>query len=134
MNLLATEGFLAETTELKDIVDQQNDLLEKTLHLTIMTHQNCNFRCTYCYEKFDKGKMCSDVQKNIIDYVIKQFETDDFQHFVVSWFGGEPLLGMSVIENLSETFITLSQQFNIHYSANITTNGYYLTKKCKETF
>lgn len=132
LNILEIEGFLSDVSESNAIMNQRNGQLEKTLHLTIMTHQNCNFRCIYCYEKFEKGKMSLTTQKNIIDYVTQQFETGEFQQFFVSWFGGEPLLGMSVIQILSEKFIALCQQFDISYSANITTNGYYLHERFVE--
>ena len=44
----------------------------------------------------------------------------------VEWFGGEPLLCMDVIENLSKHFIDICRKAHKGYTAAITTNGYLL--------
>ncbi|MET3559163.1 uncharacterized protein ABID29_002312 [Streptococcus rupicaprae] len=48
--------------------------------------------------------------------------------FHVSWFGGEPLLGIKSIISLSQYFQNLSIENQASYSSSITTNGYLLTK------
>ena len=50
----------------------------------------------------------------------------------VTWFGGEPLIGMPVIEELSRQLIELCEEKEITYSAGIVTNGYLLTKENAE--
>lgn len=102
---------------------------EETLHLIILPHENCNFRCVYCYEKFEKNKMKPEIVQGIIKYVEKQLKSRDYKLFTVSWFGGEPLLGIDVMETLSESFLELCQRYNVVYSAGITTNGSLITEK-----
>ena len=54
------------------------------------------------------------------------------KYLSVAWFGGEPLVGMPVIESLSQRIIALCKEKNVQYSASIITNGYLLTKEVAE--
>jgi uncharacterized protein len=65
----------------------------------------CNYACWYCYQNERRyiGSMSDDVQKNtlrFIDIVVQSCETFD-----ITWYGGEPLLAMNVISNISEALI-----------------------------
>ena len=50
----------------------------------------------------------------------------------ITWFGGEPLLGMPIIESLSQQIMALCEEREIHYYAGIITNGYLLTQETAE--
>lgn len=47
----------------------------------------------------------------------------------ICWFGGEPLLAMDVIENISKEVINICKKLKKLYNASITTNGFLLTPK-----
>lgn len=94
------------------------------LELTIMPTEKCNFRCVYCYENFVKPKMNEDTIDSIIRYVKKNISNR--KGLIVSWFGGEPLLAMDVIEKLSNEFIRICKENHKIYSSSITTNAYLL--------
>lgn len=98
---------------------------DKKLCLIIMPTENCNFRCKYCYETFQKGKMSIEVQNSIIHYVRKNIR--EYTELNVIWFGGEPLEAVDVIEYLSQAFIKICTIARKSYSSSITTNGYNLT-------
>lgn len=95
------------------------------LDLIILTTEQCNFRCIYCYEKFNKGKMLLDTQEKIIEFV--ESNIDQYKGLNVGWFGGEPLEALDVIIQLSEAFIEVCHKKKKAYFAGITTNGYNLT-------
>ena len=60
------------------------------LQLILLPTEQCNFRCTYCYEDFAIGRMTPEVVsgvKNLIDR-----RADGLSHLQLSWFGGEPTL------------------------------------------
>lgn len=99
----------------------------ETFHLTIMPTLDCNFRCPYCYENFQKGKMSLEMQDALCDWVNAKLKGAVV--FNVSWFGGEPLMAFDVLRNLSQRFKKLCKRRQVRYVAGITTNGYFLTPK-----
>ena len=91
--------------------------------LTIAPTMKCNFVCPYCYEK---GRNLHTMNRDIIDktkeYIknIKKVASS----LTISWYGGEPLLAMNIIEELSTCAIDV---FKENYFATMVTNGYRLT-------
>jgi uncharacterized protein len=129
--LLAERGFIVkeDTNELfrarmlHEIVGRRDD----TLQLIFLVTEQCNFRCTYCYEKFEKGKMTQEVRNGIKEYV--RSKARYLKYLNIHWFGGEPLIAMDVIEDLSEAFKQICEEYDITYTASVTTNGFNLTPK-----
>jgi uncharacterized protein len=95
------------------------------LHLIIMPTEQCNFRCTYCYEKFELGTMQKQLREAII--LLVERRAPQLNQLSISWFGGEPLVAKSVVLELSEAFKAMSKTYGFAYIANATTNGYHLT-------
>lgn len=95
------------------------------LHLILMSTEECNFRCVYCYETFKLKKMSEPIRRGVKLFVRNQ--ASSLKKLTISWFGGEPLEGLDVITELSRFFINLSKDSGFLYDANITTNGYKLT-------
>jgi uncharacterized protein len=98
---------------------------ESAFHLIILPHENCNFRCTYCYETFERGKMKREYIEGLKNLV--EVKTRSYKRLLVSWFGGEPLLAKDIIYELSYNFLNTCDKNGVEYSSNITTNGYFLT-------
>ena len=133
MQDLTFGGFLidSETEEL--------DLLRYALHqsrfgashlgLTIAPTSDCNFRCIYCYEKdsLRLSTMSEEVQQGVIDYVKRVAPT--IADLYISWYGGEPLLALDIIERLTHDICEICEEHKISYNAGIVTNGYLLTPK-----
>jgi uncharacterized protein len=104
-------------------------LQDRSISLTILPTLGCNFGCHYCFEKHIKGLMSEDVQDALVKFVTNKllFKTDNLS---IEWFGGEPLLGISVIENLTSKFREVCNTFNKNFgSSSITTNGYLLNNR-----
>jgi uncharacterized protein len=126
---LADRGFLVkeEVNELfrarmlHEIVGRRTD----TLQLIFLTSEQCNFRCVYCYEKFEKGNMQPEVREAVKLYINKKARF--LNHLNIHWFGGEPLLALETIEDLSQEFLRVCAEQEIRYSSAMTTNGYLLT-------
>ncbi|MEO3863135.1 radical SAM protein [Acrocarpospora sp. B8E8] len=96
------------------------------LNLFILPTEQCNFRCTYCYEDFKLGQMKREVVAGI--KALLSTRLPSLRALGISWFGGEPLLAMPVIEEISEHILSLkaSAAHTLNYQASITTNGYRL--------
>lgn len=133
--LAAKEGnFIVE-----DNFDELLDLLTKryfqkfsveSLGLTIAPTMECNFKCTYCYETSKIGMMDKLVLNNIVQFVENQAE--HLKNLSISWYGGEPLLGIKSIYELSEKFIEICGRKNINYEAFIISNGALLSDEIIE--
>jgi uncharacterized protein len=126
---LVTDGHLveAQTDEYATATRQQlagffrNDVL----HLILFSTEQCNFRCVYCYEKFELGAMRAEVREGVKNLVRRR--ASGLKELYIGWFGGEPLLASEVVLELSKTFVALSQEHGFAYQAHATTNGYFLT-------
>lgn len=99
------------------------------LGLTIAPTLGCNFRCIYCYEEDQDRyeKMDEAVREDLINLIKSRKNT--IKLLSVTWYGGEPLMAMDVIESLSKEFLEICKENKIAYSASIITNGYLLTKE-----
>lgn len=100
-------------------------ITRNALSLTIMPTMQCNFDCSYCFVTTDDPLMSSQDQDNLIKYIKKNIKKYD--SLKVEWFGGEPLLAVKVINNLSEKMIKICKDTYKPYSAFMTTNGYNLS-------
>lgn len=95
------------------------------LELILMASEDCNFRCTYCYEDFNRGTMTPEVREGIKNLVSKRIKKLNRLH--ISWFGGEPLYGWEAVEDLAPFFIEIARENDVPFSSHMTTNGYLLT-------
>jgi uncharacterized protein len=101
-----------------------------TLQLILLASEDCNFRCTYCYEDFARGTMKPWVRGGIKKLIEKRAR--QLRSLAVSWFGGEPLYGMAAIDELAPFFIEAAEKHSLTYSSQMTTNGYLLTPDVAE--
>ncbi|MGN8000148.1 radical SAM protein [Sphingomonas sp. 22176] len=102
---------------------QAMSLSNQTLQLIILPTEQCNFRCTYCYEDFSIGNM----KPNIVTGIIKLMEnrSKDLKELHLSYFGGEPLLNMRVISQISGAAKILMSGRGT-FTSEMTTNGFLL--------
>lgn len=96
----------------------------KGLGLTILPTLRCNFRCVYCYEKHLEIDMSDGVIEKIKQYVKDQIENNRINFLFINWYGGEPLLKIDTIRELSLFFIDICKKNNCKYSADIVSNGW----------
>jgi uncharacterized protein len=92
--------------------------------LTLFPTEKCNFRCTYCYEDFEIGRMSDELQRSIEIFLERRVSTLKSLQF--SWFGGEPLLAKDVVLRLMKHAKHLCDDNGILFSSGMTTNAYLL--------
>lgn len=97
--------------------------LEK-ISLCILTSNNCNLRCKYCYASGgaylqDRGKMDKKIIDACIAFISKNFCFS--KDIYITFFGGEPLLYPKAIQYFIERTKTVFPDIKFHYS--LTTNG-----------
>jgi uncharacterized protein len=94
------------------------------LELILLSSEDCNFRCKYCYERFARGTMQPRVRAAIRRLV--ETRAPQLKEFNVKWFGGEPLYGMAAIAELAPFFKQVIEEHGLKSRFHMTTNGYLL--------
>lgn len=129
---LTQMGFIVneDTDELARIELHQNIARygNRNLFLTIGPTLNCNMRCPYCFEAERHQAMTPETADKLIHFLKDYILTKKIESVSVTWYGGEPLLEMGRIEQISTELIPFCEERNILYSANIITNGYCLSQ------
>ena len=134
------KGYIVSSDFDEDrIIDElRNNYIEQpdSLFLYILPTEECNFRCEYCYERFNDIWMDKETQDSIISYVEKNIHK--YKVVRVEWFGGEPLLCIDIIEYMSSKLIKICKENKVIYHSVMTTNAYLLNlenfmrlKKCR---
>lgn len=96
------------------------------LELYVLPTEQCNFRCTYCYEDFKVGRMGRTTIEAVKLLITERM--NDLRTFKFSWFGGEPLVAKDIIYELSEFAIENCEKHSVTFlGGDVTTNGYLLS-------
>ncbi|SHH62717.1 radical SAM protein [Massilia sp. CF038] len=101
-----------------------NAITSKVQELILFPTEKCNFRCTYCYEDFELGKMSKGTQRGIERYL--DHRVPQLKQLTLSWFGGEPLLAREIVLRLTRYAFDLCKKHGVALKGNITTNAYTL--------
>lgn len=95
------------------------------LSLTVAVTRACNFRCVYCYQDHPVENMGFDTAEALVRFASERLPPNTSLY--VTWFGGEPLLNVEIIEFLSQRFKNICENKRCSYDAFMVTNGYRLT-------
>ena len=97
------------------------------LGLIVAPTMNCNMACEYCFEENKKGKMPPEVIEGLIDFVEKR--APGLRQVDINWYGGEPLMALDIIEDITESMLDLAKENKFVYTSSMISNGYLLTKE-----
>lgn len=98
----------------------------RRLELTILPTEKCNFRCTYCYEDFLIGRMKPEIVRGVKALISAR--APNLAELQINWFGGEPLLALAVMREISSHAHDLARAHGFQFNGGLTTNGYLLTR------
>ncbi|MFH0945182.1 MAG: radical SAM protein [Planctomycetota bacterium] len=102
-------------------------LSNRHLNLILLSTEACNLRCTYCFEKFARGRMEPRIVQGVKCLLDRRRQ--DLEILNLSWFGGEPLLAMDVVREISTHAMALfGGREGVHFSSNMTTNAMLLSR------
>jgi uncharacterized protein len=106
---------------------------QEQLRVTVLTTLQCNFACDYCfqgdhgdYNKF-AGKMTLDTAARVVQWTEERLDAIRPESFVLTLFGGEPLLNLPVAYFLAEKLWQATQARGVRMLVNVITNGLLLT-------
>lgn len=87
----------------------------------ILPTLGCNARCVYCYEEGMKQvTMTPEIVEQTIRFIL---DTHEGKNIVFSWFGGEPLLSINIIDRICEAM----GDAEVEYKSRMTSNGSLIT-------
>lgn len=95
---------------------------QQYLELFILPTEQCNFRCTYCYEDFEIGQMKENTVAAIRKLIGARLPT--LRSFAISWFGGEPLMAKNTVFELSQFAKEQCSAAGVRFVSTMTTNAY----------
>lgn len=105
-------------------------LSSQAQELILLPTEQCNFRCTYCYEDFEVGTMPRAVRNGVKNLIAARIK--EIKHLSFMWFGGEPLIALNVVRDIARYAYDLCQEHGVTFGGGFTTNGYVLTPKLME--
>lgn len=130
---LAEDGFLidADRDELQEIRDNCLKAIDSSeeLALSIAPTMACQFACPYCFQDRKYQAMSDQVMEAIIRFVEKSFEKYGHKALRVHWFGGEPLMEIDRIEEITGHLKSICERYGATYRHFMVSNGYLLNQQ-----
>ncbi len=125
-NGVIVEDENEDAAKLKDFFRQlksKSDALP--FEATILTTYACNFRCVYCFEEAVKDDVFlnQETSDSIIQWLIKRAEARQYQRVFLVYYGGEPLLNVRPIYDISWHLMQWAQEKKREFGFAIITNG-----------
>ena len=100
-----------------------------TARVTIIPTLECNFRCWYCYETHESGRMSAPDVDTVISFCKNLIAQGGLKSFVLDWFGGEPLLYFdNIVFPISLAIKAYCKENGVEFYNSITTNGFFATE------
>ncbi len=115
-----------EVFELIEKVNRKIDTPIKTLYITVVLTNNCNFGCVYCYQNHcHKDFSVEDATRLTVQ--VDEWLGGDIESIVVNYFGGEPLMNSDILISLDSSIKSIARKYDKGYQSNISTNGSMLS-------
>jgi uncharacterized protein len=134
---LSEHGFLVDdrATDRRNLDAYFHQVKESSdqLRLTVLTTLQCNFACDYCIQgdhgDYNKtaAKMSLETAARVADWAEERLNALAPESFVLTFFGGEPLLNLPVVYFLSERMWSVCQARGVRMLVNVITNGLLAT-------
>lgn len=139
---LVEHGFVVadRAAEREDLREYFRDLRQSTdtLKLTVLTTLQCNFACDYCIQgdhgDYNKhaARMSMATAARVVEWTEARLDAVLPSRFVLTFFGGEPLLNLPVLYFLAERLHAACEARGVAMSINVITNGLLLTRDVVE--
>lgn len=101
---------------------------------SVLVTEDCNLRCTYCFENHKKNRMTVEVAEKMLLWLFDNESKNNNQEVGVTLFGGEPCLNEEVCVFIIERGYQLSQKYNIGFNVSMITNCTFLPTPIADTF
>lgn len=124
----------SELNELNEIIQENKNTIanESLLYFVIQPTAFCQLGCDYCGQEHKKVNLNKNYYSSIINRIASKIETGKFNALKIGWFGGEPLVGLKQIRELTYLFKEFCDSKGLNYMAKIVTNGLSLKESIFE--
>jgi len=100
-----------------------------TFGLIIVPSMSCNMNCHYCFEnKADSQTLKNQDIVELIRFTREKLLEGKHKQLHLRWFGGEPLINIPLLKNVTSSLSVMCQSQGIKISGDIVTNGFYLNR------
>lgn len=136
MEELTKHGFIVpdEANELTEIIKENKATIQddSLLYFVIQPTAYCQLGCDYCGQEHVKKNLPHKTYDSILQRLEKKFIPGKHKALRIGWFGGEPLVGMTQIRELTALLMDFAEKHELKYSAKIVTNGLSLKENIFE--
>jgi uncharacterized protein len=116
--------------ELSEVVAGLNRRSDEGVRdFSLMPTSFCNMTCSYCGQEHQRGAQDGSVRDRVVARVCAALTNPGTRAVRVVWFGGEPMLALRGIQEMSAVFLRVAQETGTQYGAQIVTNGSLLTHR-----
>ncbi len=137
LSTLADNGFIVDSHDadhrnLREFFHSVRESREQ-LRMTVLTTLQCNFACNYCIQgdhgDYNKhaAKMSLETAARVAEWAEGRLGELGAESYVLTFFGGEPLLNLPVVYYLAERMWNFCEPRGIRMLVNVITNGLLLT-------
>ena len=116
-----------EEDELDTIITENKNYLANgastQLYEVIQPSAMCQLGCYYCGQKHTKDYLTDDITQKIVQRLRRKASTGQYKSMYIGWFGGEPLMGLKQMRELTTEFKKIAAEYNLSYAAKVVTNG-----------
>src|ERR1043165_3241936 len=123
---LVDGGFLtSEDTDELSLIRERfwNARVNTPLVFTITTTMDCNLGCYYCYETRSKEALQTVDIAKIVNFAGDRLRQSAKKSLHVDWYGGEPFLNLTFLEEASLALQSLCRNEEVAYQASVISNG-----------
>lgn len=119
-----------EEEELLEIIKENNTYFKRNkdqLYVVVQHTSKCQLGCVYCGQSH--SDLCLDeiTTQLIVERIFDKLESNKCKSLRVAWYGGEPLLELDKLKEITEILKRYCDNNDISYAARFSTNGILLT-------
>ncbi|MCK5057168.1 MAG: radical SAM protein [Candidatus Aminicenantes bacterium] len=101
-------------------------------NLTFIVTDDCNFNCSYCFQKKEKKTISNKIIETAVDFFYPFLTKKNKVH--IGFYGGEPLLAFEQVKHAVLLLMEKNKTGNKNLEFSLTTNGSLLTGKMLDFF
>jgi uncharacterized protein len=115
-----------DENELHTIVTENNRSIETStteLYEVIQPSAMCQLGCDYCGQQHTKDYISQSVSARLLERIKLKIANGNYKSMFIGWFGGEPLMGLRQMRDLTKELLQLAEENKLGYGAKVVTNG-----------